>query len=116
MADIILTTIPTDQTGGPLARESEREGSAPRDLRSLLLQALANAPLAGWMQVAQDIRRPMPDDPRTINERSRLYDRIEHADRIDVRGDELALLEKCVAAEFTVGAVQIFRAMHRKDS
>jgi hypothetical protein len=111
-----LDTIPIDVTGKPLARGSEKSDSAPRDLRSLLLQALANAPIAGWMQVAPGMQRPQPDDPKTLLERVRLIDRIEASNgEIDLGGDELTLVEKCVASEFTIGAVMIMRAMHKKE-
>jgi hypothetical protein len=111
-----LDTIPQSTTGEPLARETEKSDSAPRDLRSLLLQALANAPIAGWVPVAPGVQRPLPDDPGTIHKRGKLLDQIEQSNgEIDLTGEELTLLERCVAAEFTVGSVQIFRAMRTKE-
>ncbi len=112
-----LDMIPQNAEGEALARETNDPESGPRTLRSLLMQALANAPIAGWMQVGPGMQRPSPDDPKTILERCRLYDRMEQSNgTIDLGGEEMILIERCVAAEFTVGAVLIYRAMHKKES
>lgn len=112
-----LDTTPTTIAGEPLAREGDDGKGDPRLLRSLLLQALANAPLAGWMQVGPGMQRPQPDDPKTLIERVRLIDRIEKSNsEIELSGDERTLLERCVAAEFTIGAVLILRAMQNEES
>ncbi len=105
-----LTTAPTQWNGNPTGIIVDGDTRVPRELRSFILQALAEAQLA---VMSPDGNRKAPD-PGSLLKRFTLSTRIEHAEtEVTIDTEELQLIEQCVATIFTEAvSIRVLGCIH----
>lgn len=104
-------TIPKGWNGAVLGiyKENDDDEGVARDLKSWLAEALFGAHTSGFLPTGQ----PKPEETKVLLERSRLRGRLDNGDVIKLNDEELALLQKCVAAHFQeIASVSIIGTIH----
>lgn len=104
-------TIPKGWNGAVLGvyKENADDEGIERDLKSYLAEALFGAHISGFYPTGQ----PMPEETKTLLERSRLRGRLDNGELIKIDDEELTLLQKCVASHFPeIASVAIIGAIH----